>query len=127
LVSWDEAAAEERYAREPSRTLTPERLFDQEWARTLIAKAQAALRRECAAGGQAAILEALEDFLVGSPAAESWKAVAARLNLTEGAVRMRVQRLKQRFGTLLREQVADTVTDEREAEDELRPLFAAWS
>jgi RNA polymerase sigma factor (sigma-70 family) len=126
FVSWDELV-EERYAREPFHELSPEKLYDQRWALTLIEKAMASLRHEYAATGDLAVIESLQGFLTEDSGGESYKAVAARLNLTEDAVKMRVHRLRQRFGMLLREQIADTVADVQEIEDEMRCLFTVWA
>jgi RNA polymerase sigma factor (sigma-70 family) len=125
-VSWDELAAEERYGQEPFHDLSPEKLYDQRWALILIEKAMAALRREHELAGEQAIFEALQGYLTGPQGLESYQEVAARLNLTEDAVKMRVHRLKRRFGMLLRGQIADTVSEEKEIEEEMRQLFAVW-
>ena len=125
FVSWENLGAEDRYGKEPFSNLSAEKLYERRWATTLLEKATEALRREHQAAGEQAVFEALLGFLSGTPNPEPYKDVAARLNLTEDAVRMRVHRLKRRFGKLLREVVADTV-EAGELDDEMRHLFAVW-
>lgn len=123
FVSWEELCAEDRYSQEPFSDLSPEKLYDQRWAMALLEKATQALRHEYETSGEVAVFEALQGLLTDP--AEPYKEVAARLNLTEDAVRMRKHRLKRRFGKLLRDEIADTV-EEGEIDDEMRHLFAAW-
>jgi RNA polymerase sigma-70 factor (ECF subfamily) len=127
FVSWEELKAEDRYNEEPFHELSPDKLYDRRWALTLIEKAMEVLRREYASAGEQAVFEALQGFLSGAEDLDSHKRVAARLNLTENAVKMRVHRLKRRFGMLLREQIADTVSEEGEIDDEMRYLLAVWN
>jgi len=125
FVSWEKLGAEDRYGQEPFSDLSAEKLYERRWAMTLLEKATDALRREHKAAGEQAVFEGLLGFLSGTQNSEPYKDVAARLNLTEDAVRMRVHRLKRRFGKLLREEVAATV-EPGEIEDEMRHLFAVW-
>jgi RNA polymerase sigma factor (sigma-70 family) len=125
FVSWEKLGAEARYGQEPFSNLSAEKLYDRSWAMTLLEKATEALRREHKAAGEQAVFEALLGFLSGIQNQEPYEDVAARLNLSEDAVRMRVHRLKRRFGKLLREMVADTVEPD-EIDDEMRHLFAVW-
>lgn len=71
------------------------------------------------------VFEALRGFLSGTGNSEPYKEVAARLNLTENAIRMRVSRLRRRFGELLRQEVAETVPAE-EVDDEIRHFMTLW-
>jgi RNA polymerase sigma factor (sigma-70 family) len=125
FVSWEELGAEDRYGQEPFTDLSAEKLYERHWVMILLEKATAALRREHEAVGEQAAFEVLVKFLSGTPGPESYRDVAIRLNLTEDAVRMRVHRLKRRFGKLLRGMVADTVEAE-EIDEEMRHLFAVW-
>lgn len=127
FVSWEELQAEDRYDAEPSDDLSADKLFDRRWALNLIEKAIAVLRQEHATAGELAVFEALQGFLSGADNPETHKEVGARLGLTENAVKMRVFRLKRRFGVLLREVVADTVSEEGEIDDEMHYLLAVWN
>ena len=67
----------------------------------------------------------LEPFLTGQHPSTSYKDVAEKLEMSESAVRVLVHRLRKRFGVLLRTEVAETVSDRAEVDEELRHLFSA--
>ena len=125
LIAWDALQPLERDTLGPRETLTPENLFARRWAGVLLERVMEKLRNECAAAGKGALFEELQDCLTGDPAARSYLEIAAKLQLTEGAVKVSVHRLRRRFGELLRAQVAQTVDDPDEVSDEIRELFAA--
>jgi RNA polymerase sigma-70 factor (ECF subfamily) len=125
IVPIEGPAAEDRYAREPAHDLTPERVFDRDWALTLLGRVLDALRREYHEVGHAATFEALSPVLTDGSRAEPYAAVARRLGTTEGAVRVAVHRMRRRYGELLREEIGDTVGDPSDVDDEIRALFAA--
>ncbi len=47
--------------------------------------------------------------------------------MSEESLRVRVFRLRRRFGDLLRQQIADTLADPNEADDEIRYLLSVIS
>lgn len=126
FLSWEELGAEDRLGREPFHQQTPERLFDQRWALTVIDKALGTLQRECEVADQSRIFAVLQPFLSQHREGVSYRDVAAGLGLTENAVKIRVHRLRRRFGQLLRAEVAETVVDPNEVDSEMRDLFQAW-
>jgi RNA polymerase sigma-70 factor (ECF subfamily) len=113
---------EARYRQEPADTLTPERIFEQQWALTLLNQVLARLQAEMTAGGKAALFHALKDHLTGGQAV-SYATTAASLGMTEGAVKVAAHRLRQRYRELLREEIAQTVASPDEIEEEIRYLF----
>jgi RNA polymerase sigma-70 factor (ECF subfamily) len=117
--------AEARYRLEPAHELTPERIFERRWALTLLEKVHARLKGEYVAEGKARQFEVLQVYLSGEPKAGHYAGSAACLGLNEGAVRVAVHRLRKRLGQLLRQEVARTVTDPREVDEEIRHLLAA--
>ena len=119
--------AEVRFRDEPATTETPENVFDRKWAMSLIDVTLAAVRREYAAVGKAALFDELKAVLWGGQGEGGYVEIARRLGSTEGAVKMAVHRLRQRFGERFRAEVAKTVIDPAEIEDELRHLLAAVS
>lgn len=121
--SLDALSAEERYAAEPYTADTPDRLFEQRWALAVVERAIEALRREFEAAGRAGLFDALKGVLTGNQVTEPYEAIAARLDLTEAAVKMTVSRLRRRFGELLQAEVAHTVADAAAIDDELRHLL----
>jgi RNA polymerase sigma-70 factor (ECF subfamily) len=126
-VSIDATAAETRFAEEPADELTPERIFERQWARALLAQVLARLRAEHVAAGKAELFEQLSASLSQPRGAVPYVEIAGRLGMTEGAVKMAVQRLRGRYRDLLRAEIAETVADAGEVEAEIRHLFAAFA
>jgi RNA polymerase sigma factor (sigma-70 family) len=120
IVSLEDLEA--RYCQEPADTLTPERIFEQQWLLALLDQVLARLQAEMTAEGKAALFDALKDHLTGSPVA-GHASTAARLGMTEGAVKVAVHRLRRRYRELLREEIAQTVANPDEIDDEIRYLF----
>lgn len=112
---------------EPVGDATPETAFEQRWAIALLERALTRLKQDSHASGRATQFDNLKTFLTGETPPESYAVLAARLETTEGALKMAVQRLRQRFGQLVREEVARTVSSEQEVAEEIRHLFAALS
>lgn len=95
------------------------------WALTLLDNVYARLREELSRSGHPERVERLMGFLTGSGDSMPYAEVARDLGLSESAVKSAVHRLRVRFGTLLREAVAETVDDPERLDDEIRHLFAA--
>ncbi|MHB1034653.1 MAG: RNA polymerase sigma factor [Pirellulales bacterium] len=113
---------EARYCQEPADALTPERIFERQWAITLLEQVLNLLQADMAADGKAALFDAMKGHLTGSQAV-SYRATAARLGMTEGAVKVAAHRLRQRYRKLLREEIAHTVASPDEIDEEVRYLF----
>jgi RNA polymerase sigma-70 factor (ECF subfamily) len=124
VISLDDDTAEDRYLREPSHDLTPEKLFEQSWALMILETVLQQLRKEYTASGKAHLFDALQEHLIGDENA-SYASAAAELGMKEGAVRMTVLRMRRHFGYLLRSEIAHTVADPGELEEELRHLVAS--
>jgi RNA polymerase sigma factor (sigma-70 family) len=116
--------AEGRYAREPWHDLTPEKIYERRWALTVIDRALADLRKRCAAEGNEALLERLKGFLTGT-AQGGYAEAGSDLGLSEGAVKTAVHRLRGRFREALRAEIARTVDDPADVEEELGHLRRA--
>lgn len=101
-------------------------IFDRQWAFALIERVFARLREEHGKPAQARTFEALRPLLLHMPPG-SLSEVAQQLAMNEGAVKVALHRLRQRFGTLLREEVSTTVDSDADAEDELRHLLKVIS
>jgi len=125
--SLDAQEAEERYAVEPVDDLTPERLFERRWAETVFERIIARLQAEFAAVGQAPRFECLKPFLLGEPADFSYADVAQQLGLSVSAVTSAIHRMRARYREIFREEIAQTVGDVTEVEDEIRYLVRALS
>lgn len=121
FVEWDALSPEARYAESPVQCDDPDRRFDYEWAVETTAAALRSLRQEMEAAGKGGQFELLKGSLTGEDELPR-KEVAARLEMSEGAVKVAVHRLRQQYRKLLRESIAETVNSEVDLEDEMRYL-----
>lgn len=122
--SLDEMDAESRYLAEPIHELTANKLFDRRWATTLLDQATCRLRDECAANHKEDLFREVESLLSGEKGETSYAEIATRLKTSEGAIKVAIHRLRQRYGELMRAEIAKTVTTPEEADEELRYLVA---
>jgi len=127
FISWDDLKSEDRELLGPTDSMTPERLFNRRWALMLLERVMNRLGSECAAAGKEQLFDKLKDYLTGDAGGKSYREVAAELQLSEGAVKVTIHRLRRRFGELVREQIAQTVDTPEEIDDEIRELFTALS
>jgi RNA polymerase sigma-70 factor (ECF subfamily) len=122
----DFVRAESRYSLEPADALTPERLFERRWALTLLDQALERLRVEFSASGRDQLFDTLKAFLTGEKAGP-YEQLAGQLDMTTGAIKVAVHRLRNRYRELLREEIARTLGDAGDIDDEIRNLFSALS
>ena len=124
-ISLDFATAEGRFNREPAHADTAEKAYARRWALTLLEQVLAHLRRECAAAGREDLFDRVKLALSGEKNPASYADVAPALKMTEGALKVAVHRLRRRYRELLRDEIAQTVADPDEIDDEIGELFAA--
>ena len=124
LLSID-LAAEGRYGLEPRDDLTPERLYDRRWALAVLERALRALRAEFRASGRESFFEAVQGTLTGDDRAVSYRELADRFGVSESNVKVSIDRMRRRYGDLVRAEVAETVETEAGVDDELRYLLTA--
>ena len=123
FIEWDALDPETRYAGASKQSDDPEHLFDREWALETIAGALQALRDEMVKAGKSEQFDALKGSLTGEDALRR-EEIAARLGMSEGAVKVAVHRLRRRYRELLRAAIAETVSNEADLDDEMRYLVA---
>jgi RNA polymerase sigma-70 factor (ECF subfamily) len=121
FIEWDALDPEARYAGASKQSDNPELLFDREWALETIAGALQALRDEMVKAGKSEQFEALKGSLPGEDES-SREEIAERLDMSEGAVKVAIHRLRQRYRKLLRAAIAETVSNEADLDDEMRYL-----
>jgi RNA polymerase sigma-70 factor (ECF subfamily) len=126
-VSLDLADAEERFAQVADPAASPDRMFDREWALAVLRTVLAQLESEYAAAGKADVFGALKPTLTGSRESQPYAELAAQLDRNEGAVKVAVHRLRQRYRALLQAEIADTVASNGDAQAEMRELLQALS
>lgn len=123
LLTLDFDDAERCFARGLGSGDTPDREFDRKWAALCIDRALASLRAEYREAGKGRVADALLPYLTDSGPLPPYSAIAQDLLMSEGAVKVAVHRLRQRFGAILRLQIADTVLSPAEVDDEMRELL----
>lgn len=117
--------AEGRYRVEPAEPETPETLYERRWALTVIDRVLARLRQEWEARGRGAEFNELKTCLLGQSPPGGYMAIADRLGTTEGAVKVAVHRLRRQFQAGLRRDIAETVSNPADVDDEIRYLVRA--
>jgi len=118
-------SAEERYEQEPADATTPETLYERRWALTVIDRVLASVREEWRSHRREREFDALRSCLLGSAPPGGYAATAAQLGMSEGAVKTAVHRLRRRFRLQLRTDIAETVSDPSEIDEEIRYLIKA--
>ena len=122
--SLDAVSAEERYQLDPVDEMTAEKIFERRWAETLIDSVTLRLQEEFTEAGMAARFDELKVFLLADEEPASYAEIARRLTISEGAARTAIYRMRQRYGELFREEIAQTVTGVEEMKDEIRHFVA---
>jgi RNA polymerase sigma-70 factor (ECF subfamily) len=125
IMPIDRLDAEGRYGREPAHELTAERVFERQWALTLLERVLRRLEDESARSNKSVLFDRLRPALQGDHLAPSYCNIAAALGMAEGAVRVAVHRLRARYRELLREEVGRTTDDAAGIDDEIADLLAA--
>jgi RNA polymerase sigma-70 factor (ECF subfamily) len=126
FVSLDDTSVDDRYFAEPSG-VGPDQVFERQWAQTILEQAVKRLREEYLAQGQGALFDRMKDFQPGKHGTFSYVEVGAQLGMTESAVKSAVHRLRLRHREILREEIAHTVADSEEIDEEIRYLLTLVS
>jgi RNA polymerase sigma factor (sigma-70 family) len=124
-ISLDSLTAEQRYALEPTDELSADKLFERRWALTLLDQVVTRLRDEQAAAGKLEQFEQLKECITNAGRGTPYVELASRLGTSEGAIKVAVHRLRQRYREVLEEEIANTVSSPEEIEDERRQLLRA--
>ena len=114
--------AETRYRAEPSENMSPDRIFERQWALTLLAQVTAHLRDDYHAAGKGPLFDALQIYLSGDKGLPPYRETADKLGVSLDALKKAVERLRQRYGELLRQEIAQTVSGPGEVDEEIRYL-----
>jgi DNA-directed RNA polymerase specialized sigma24 family protein len=129
FISWDDWMAEA-----PSQlsnpvqaldSLPPERIFDLTWATTVVEHAFQRLREECESNGKLWLFQALSSHLTGERDELSYANLSGELRMAETAVKKQLHNMRQRYRSLLRDEVSQTVQDPADVDDEIRYLCAS--
>jgi RNA polymerase sigma factor (sigma-70 family) len=123
LVPLQLDTGESQYTAEPADLRTPEQIFERRWALALLGEVMQRLEAEYRAQGKTDLFATLRPCLVGDREILPYPRLSAQLGLPEGAVRVAVHRLRQRYRELLRAEIAHTVASPEEVDAEMRHLF----
>lgn len=123
LVSLDFAKVDSSFRIEPESRQTPEQIFEREWTLTLLSQILDRLRTEFEGRGQSTEFEHLKPHLIGNCDGVSWAETATKMNTTEAAAKMAGSRLRARYRDLLRSEIAETVSNADDVDDEIQKLF----
>lgn len=124
-VSIDQWTQESGVELESNPALTPDRSYERQWAHAVLDQVRSKLRTEFAGSGRKEVFDALHVYLSGDRDEAPYHLVAKQMRMSVDAVKKNVERMRRRFGQLLREEIAETVLHASEIEDELRFLRAA--
>jgi RNA polymerase sigma-70 factor (ECF subfamily) len=125
IISLGIQNAESQYALEPSIQLSPEMLFEKSWALKVLDRTMDRLEADMAESGKQEQFEHLKVYLTTDKDAIPYEAMATELSMTEGSVRVAVHRLRKRYRNFLRDEVAQTVSDGDQIDEEIGHLFSA--
>lgn len=123
----DTGLAETRYLNESSETLPADQVYERRWALTLLEQAMARLRSDYQNSGREKEFEHLKLSLTAERGEVSYREIANVLQMTEGAARVALHRLRKRFREIFREEIAGTVSTSGEVDDEVRYVVAVLS
>lgn len=127
VISLDTQSAETWLRQQPMERATPEKAFERRWAISLLEEVYRRLEAEHRKQGREKWFAVLRTTLAGASSAAPYAELARQLDMSEGAVKVAVHRLRQRYRELLRAAIAETVSGAEEVEDELRHLFRTLS
>ncbi len=126
-LSFDTADGEARFQQEHTQALTPERVYDRQWALALLQQCIEQLESEYEAAGKTGELRQLKPFLTAARGDIPYAQLAAAVATTEGAARVAVHRLRRRFRETSRNVVAQTISAPEELDDEVRYILQVLS
>ena len=126
FISWDvwdsEVTSQLSIPDQARDSLPPERLFDLTWATTVVEHALQRLREECESKGKLWLFQALSPHLTDERDELSYANLSAELGMAEPAVKKQLHNMRQRYRSLLRDEVSQTVEDPADVDDEIRYL-----
>jgi RNA polymerase sigma-70 factor (ECF subfamily) len=128
FVAWDgwnvETSSQLSIPAQALDLLPPERLFDLSWATTVVEHALRHLREECESKGKLWLFQALTPHLTDERDEVSYSKLSAEMGIAETAVKKQLYHMRQRYRSLLRAEVGQTVDNPADVDDEIRYLCA---
>ena len=122
-ISLDDSTAEDRYARELTDHRDPDTHFDRAWAQGVLDAAWKKLHDDFAKADNLEGYDQLREFLPLGDNATPYSEVAKQLGIAEGTLRLQIHRMRKRYGKLIEEEIAQTVSSPDEVKAELAHLM----
>ncbi len=122
-LSLDFDSGESRYQIEPADKLTPEMLYERRWILTLLDQVLESLRAELVEADKAAQFDQLKGTLTGEATAEQYQQAGEALGISAAAAKQAAYRMRKRYRQMFRAEVARTVADEAEVDNEIGQLL----
>lgn len=123
MISLDFEVGEKHYQLEPSHDATAESIFERQWALTVLEQALTRLRCEFQEAGKTELFEGLKMFVGGQTSTVPYRELGDQLNMSEGAVKVAIHRMRQRYRVLLRDEIQQTIGAGEDVDEELGQLF----
>ncbi|YCM42904.1 hypothetical protein V2O64_16470 [Verrucomicrobiaceae bacterium 227] len=117
---------EHHYAAQPVDERSPDRIFEQRWVVELLERAHRRLRVDYAATGKEQEYELLKASVM-TTGEVAGSEVARKLKVKEASVRVMVHRLRRNFRAAFKDEIAETVADRSEVEEEFLRLLEVFS
>jgi RNA polymerase sigma factor (sigma-70 family) len=127
IFSLDMTDAEDRFLHEPVDAMTPDKLFEMNWAVTLLNTVFEQLQQEHQTQGKGEQFESLKFCLTGQRSGIPYAQLAEQLGVSESSLKVMVHRLRKRYRELLQQEIAHTVAGPQAVDEELRYLFEVLS
>jgi RNA polymerase sigma-70 factor (ECF subfamily) len=124
MLSLDWVIAEQRFDLEPASHASPDKLFEHQWAVTILAGALKRLEQQYQSEGKSHVFDGLKHTLSGTRESQPYAELALRMGVSEGAVKVIVHRMRRQYRALIRDEIANTLNDPREVDSEMRYLFS---
>ena len=121
-LSLDVETGEAGYVADPAEEMTPDDVFERRWAMTVLDRAAERLQAGSTQSGADRFAH-LKQYLTSAEPQPPYRETASALGMSESGVRSAVNRLRQRLGQCLREEIAETVSDPAEVDEEVRHLL----
>ena len=104
--------------------MTAEKIFERNWALKILNQTLSCVKEQYEQTNKGELFEALKIYL-GEGSTVPYREAAETLGMKEGAIKVAVHRLRERYGEQLRLQIAHTIEDSRDVDGELNALFNA--
>jgi RNA polymerase sigma factor (sigma-70 family) len=127
ILSLDGAEGERELAALAVNVVDPAQAYEATWANGVLHTAWDRLAREQRDAGKISVFESLRAYVTQTPAIGDYQRLSEKLGMRRGQIALLIHRLNRRFTELIRAEVADTLVDRSELDNELRFLLEVSS